>query len=206
MVEMTLVTGDDGRSVKHAIRVLDASLGEAALLSLSDGSPVVVTGELDYDASGAFVAVLDRRSCDLKFENAATLPVASKTTPLPGRQSTIAGQVKTQVSEPLDTSIEEKKSTDVVKTEASNVKEMPAGNASETVTKPVAPPKRMGLGGLRSVASTVARDDDEATDSEATPKVQQPQRTSAFSGIGRGAQSRSTTTIGADSQDDDIPF
>lgn len=50
----------------HRICVQDEFLAQAIHGSLSSGVFVSVTGELDYDAQGAFIGVTSRRGCDVR--------------------------------------------------------------------------------------------------------------------------------------------
>lgn len=227
MVDMIVVTGVDGRAVKHSVRVLDKALSESAMAGLRAGMVVTAIGELDYDATGCFVAILDRRACDLRYSTAPAIQAAPVASPAvvadkpavvepPKTVRPVEPAAPSSASEPQPEQPDgvpespepaaAQAPTDPKPAAPAPMKRMGLGMPPSTAPKPAQPaaPKPAGgiggLGGLRS--SAPANDAPEEGSPEpaqqSRPSLQPPVRTASFA--------RPAAVIGADASDDDIPF
>lgn len=229
MVDMIVVTGVDGRAVKHSVRVLDKALSESAMAGLHEGMVVTAIGELDYDSTGCFVAILDRRACDLRFSSAPAGRVAQPASsaivadkpavvepPKPARpvepeaqSSALAPQAVPDDAPEAPEPAAAEAPVDPKPAIPAPMKRMGLGMPGMSPPKPVSPPAAKpagglgGLGGLRSSAPAGDAPEEGPPETASKPVQQPPARTAAFS---RPVGMRPTAVIGADEEDDSIPF
>lgn len=65
-LEMQVVTDMGDRVISHRVVVIDEFLAQSLHGVAKEGFAVSVQGELDYDSSGAFIAVPAKRACDVR--------------------------------------------------------------------------------------------------------------------------------------------
>lgn len=103
IVDLAVETGAAAPFVKHRILLDDEFLAQAVFGALKGDVGIMVTGELAYDAAGAFIYVGNRRGSDVRVLGAATV-VAQAAPGEPARQPSsapAADALKAQATTPL---------------------------------------------------------------------------------------------------------